>query len=147
MGRYGLVAVVAVNYLRTKEAHTPKEAWTKAISEIFEQGIWQQVKSCPKNAFFGLCEEGLINGVEPGVYTKSRKNKGYALRAIEAIKNDPTIINDKKKLWEYASNGSGISHNHQMDVVLSLWSTKLLNVGVQLPAEEIALEYSNRNIK
>ncbi|NRR19755.1 DUF6979 family protein [Brevibacillus sp. MS2.2] len=126
MGRYGLVAVIAVNYLQTKEVNTPNEAWKKAISEIFEEGIWQQVKACPKNAFLGLCEEGLIKGIESGSYCKSQKNKGYALRAVEAINNDPTLVNDKKKLWEYASNGSGISHNHQMDVVISLWNTKLL---------------------
>ncbi|WP_139490195.1 DUF6979 family protein [Brevibacillus dissolubilis] len=109
-------------------AKTPTEAWSIAATDIFGHGTSSQKKGCPKNAFLGLCEEGLVTNIHPGSYCKSQKNKAYALRIIEAIQNHPDLLLDKKDLWQYATNGSGIVHNHQIDVVLSLWNHNLLTL-------------------
>lgn len=74
-------------------------------------------KPCPKNAFLGLCEEGLVKGVPRGEYTKSEKNKKYALKAFEKLQEDPLIKNDIKEFWRIVGPKPTISHNYQLNVV------------------------------
>jgi hypothetical protein len=44
-----------------------------------------QKKGCPRGAFLGLCEEGLVKGIPAGNYTTSKDNKAYAVRAAELL--------------------------------------------------------------
>ena len=50
--------------------------------KMFGEATTAQIKGCPKNAFLGLCEEGLVVDIEKGYYTErstSHKNKDYAI--------------------------------------------------------------------
>jgi len=122
---YGAVAVAAV-----KLAHgglDPVGAWAKAALAIFPHSPSQQDKGCPKGAFLGLCQEGLVAGVQAGTYTRSADNKGYAIRAIELLASDPSLSESgPKALWDQVMQGVSKSHNGQMDVVLALWRNGLL---------------------
>ncbi|RXT00973.1 hypothetical protein [Ammoniphilus sp. CFH 90114] len=126
MGSYGKAAGRAVQYLHSNQ-YTPREAWNRATIELFGEGTSRQQKGCPRGAFLGLCEEGLIKGVEQGKYSHSLKNKHYAVMAVELLKMNMDLINDKKKLWNLVTNESGISQNHQLDVVISLWKEGYIN--------------------
>ena len=77
-------------------------------------------------AFLGLCEEGLVKGIPPGDYTKSVKNKQYAIDAVRLLRLDPTLAGSKKLLWQEAIGERRIKHNQQMDVVVMLWERGLL---------------------
>ena len=127
MGKYGETAVEAVNLLNSGRAKSPRDAWDKAAAKIFSESlsISSQGKGCPRDAFLGLCEEGLVKGVAPGNYTSSEKNKEYAVKAVQILKNNPTSSYSQLALWKKVSGG-GISHNGQMDVVLSLWKNGLI---------------------
>lgn len=120
--KYGLTALKAVqNY---KESYSITELYSRAAKEIFETKSSQE-KSCPKATFLGLCEEGLVRGILKGNYTKSVKNKGYALKAIEILKNSKTKIFTPKELWTELNLGDKRC-NSQMDVVLALWNNNLI---------------------
>ncbi|MEO3946161.1 hypothetical protein [Gorillibacterium sp. CAU 1737] len=129
MNRYGEVAVNAVRSILSGEDVHPLIAWKKAAAVAFGEGTWAQRKGCPKNAFLGLCEEGLVRGIASGSYIEksgSLKNKGYAVQAIEVLKGRPALSEDKLALWRVVMHGNEMSHNSQMDVVLALWNKQLI---------------------
>jgi hypothetical protein len=102
----------------------PLELWEKAAKELFESKDSQE-KGCPKNTFLGLCEEGLIKGIHKGDYTKSVKNKEYALKAVAILKQNTETTFSPKELWDKLELGDK-RHNSQMNVVLALWEHGLI---------------------
>ena len=115
---YGLTAIRAIEIF--KNNNSPEEAWKEAALEIMTSESAQK-KGCPKSAFLGLCEAGFIKGIPKGNYTRSKKNKDYAIDAVNILKNNKNISLGVNELWELVDN-NGISHNSQMDVVLALWN-------------------------
>ena len=107
-----------------KETNCIKEVWIKYVKENFDTKSSQE-KGCPKNTFLGLCEEGLVKGIPKGKYTNSIKNKKYALKAIEILKQNTQTTFSPKELWEQLELGEK-RHNSQMDVVLALWNEGLI---------------------
>lgn len=122
MSKYGQAAVKAVELVNTKIVESPIKAWEIATCELFGPGSWGQKKGCPKNAFLGLCEEGLVENIPRDTYNsrKTSKNKDYAIKAVNIVKEQPNLLDDITKLWQQVTNGNGISHNYQMDVVKAL---------------------------
>ena len=62
MTKYGKAAIEAIKLLASDSCHDPKDAWDKSTEEIFGRGTASQSKGCPRGAFLGLCEQGLIKG-------------------------------------------------------------------------------------
>src|SRR5207248_3342561 len=123
MGKYGEVAVNAARLLDADSKKSPLDAWNAAAKAKFRGEIEAEKKSCPRGAFLGLCEEGLVRGVVPGEYTGSDKNKSYALEAVRHLLHDPGLGSLKPgQLWKLLMNGADKRHNSQMDVVLALWN-------------------------
>lgn len=125
MSKYGKASVRAVHLFTTGITDSPKEAWTRATGELFESKSSRE-KGCPKNAFLGLCEEGLIRGISSGQYTNSLKNKQYALDAVAILRRSPELATDLNALWKAVMREERKVHNSQMDVVVALWNAGLL---------------------
>jgi hypothetical protein len=122
MNKYGLTALKSVqNY---KDSYSIIEIWSTSAKEVFDTNSAQE-KGCPKNTFLGLCEEGLVKGILKGKYTRSEKNKNYALNAVLILKNNPNKVYSPKELWGKLELGNKRS-NSQMDVVLALWENGLI---------------------
>ncbi|MDQ1002819.1 hypothetical protein QFZ28_003219 [Neobacillus niacini] len=128
MGKYGQAAVRAVTLLNSKKMASPLNAWNQATIEIFGEGTSSQVKGCPRGAFIGLCEEGLIQGIPEGKYSykSNSKNKEYAMKAVELIRKDAKLADDINHLWNEVIGGKEKVHNYQMDVVVTLRNNGLL---------------------
>ena len=123
MNKYGQTALKAAqNY---KSSYSITEIYARAAKEIFDTKSSQE-KGCPKGTFLGLCEEGLVKGIPRGNYTKSVKNKEYALQAIEILKWADNKTYTPKELWAELNLGDKRS-NSQMDVVLALWDAGLID--------------------
>jgi hypothetical protein len=120
--KYGLTALKSVK--NHKDSYSIIEIWSGSVKEVFETKSAQE-KSCPKNTFLGLCEEGLVKGISKGNYTKSVKNKEYATRAVEILKQNTQTTFTPKELWDKLELGDK-RHNSQMDVVLALWEHGLI---------------------
>tara|TARA_R110002074_G_C12397851_1_gene653888 strand:+ start:638 stop:1027 length:390 start_codon:yes stop_codon:yes gene_type:complete len=119
---YGLTALKSIqNY---KGSYSIIEIWSRSANEIFTTKSSQE-KSCPQSTFLGLCEEGLVKGIPKGNYTKSVKNKEYALEAIEILKQNIQTTFSPKELWKKLELGDK-RHNSQMDIVLALWENDLI---------------------
>ena len=127
MGKYGQVALLAVELIKNKTAKDPQEAWEIASSQIFKKESTSQKKVCPRCAFLGLCEVGVVSGIISGKYTNSIKNKGYALRALELIKSNTILINNKKHLWKLITNNK-VKHEGQLDVVIELFNAGFIKI-------------------
>ncbi len=127
MRKYGDVAIMAARLLQQQNGMHPEKAWSQAALEVFPDSESSRKKGCPRNAFLGLCEEGVVKNIQSGNYTQSAKNKKYALAALSLLKNDPALANNKAALWYKVQNGSKKQHNAQMDVVVSLWEDSLLD--------------------
>ncbi|MEQ1620218.1 MAG: hypothetical protein ABL919_02350 [Methylococcales bacterium] len=125
MNKYGEAAKLAVKYCRDGSEIAPAEAWEKAVSKVFPNSTALQDKSCPKGAFLGLCSEGLVEGIPAGAYGRSTKNKEYAVKAVEVLRSNKFLTSQPDLLWKKVA-GRTISSNHQMDVVISLWSAGLV---------------------
>lgn len=126
INKYAQIAVNTTKYI-IKNGGNPVEIWTKQAKLIFKPESSSIKKVCPKNTFLGLCEEGLIKGIPAGKYTKSIKNKGYALKAIEILKNNKSLINKPNEIW-IMINGKEKKSNSQMEVVCELYKHGLLNI-------------------
>lgn len=119
--QYGEAAIRA-----TEIGGHPKEAWQKAAKAIMPTRSTQE-KGCPRTAFLGLCEEGLVKGIEKGKYTRRYKgsespNKTHAIKAYTILKENNDNGNlTAPKLWKKLNIGTK-SHNGQMDVILGLWN-------------------------
>ncbi|WP_440951695.1 DUF6979 family protein [Methanococcoides sp. FTZ1] len=121
MTKYGEAAVRSVNAIISNEGKDPRDIWDFVTSEIFGEGTCSQRKGCPRNTFLALCEEGLIKGIKKGNYTRSQKNKEYALKAVKVLKENPNLTKDAKALWREVVDEPK-AHNGQMDVVIALWN-------------------------
>ncbi len=124
MGKYGKSAEIATNLLISKKVNDPAEAWELAVAKVFPDSKSSREKGCPRSTFLGLCEDGYIIGTEEGNYTRSKKNKDYALKAVSLLGINPEL--DAKALWKLVIDGANKQHNSQMDVVITLWNNKLI---------------------
>lgn len=127
MNKYGIAAIESVKKMGLLTNLSPVDAWKDATIEIFGFGAAQR-KGCPRATFLGLCEVGAVKGVASGKYTRSTKNKKYAVNAIKYLKEHKGESIAQDAMWIYVTNNSGISHNSQMDVVLSLFNENLLDI-------------------
>ena len=125
MTNYGDIALSAVNIYRIKN-DSPRNAWEKATFQIYTKGSSGQKKGCPRDAFLGLCEEGLVVGIKKGDYTESKKNKEYALKAAELLISKKASQEKTTVLWLEIQCDHPKSQNGQMDVVLALWTNNLI---------------------
>lgn len=125
MGDYGVASVNATKLVRSGQYKSPVTAWQAAVLSQFPTSKSSQNKGCPKGAYLGLCETDLVYGIPVGKYTKSQKNKLYAVLALIQLCNDPTLASNPKALWR-AVGCPNITQNGQMDVVISLWNGGLL---------------------
>jgi len=123
--KFGYSTVKAVELYKNGQANTPREAWEKAAYEVLEKRVYVE-KPCPKSAFLGLCEEGLVDGIPPGNYTRSEKNKSYAIEGLKYLRENPEIQYDMKKFWEIIGPKPKISYNPQLDIVVQLWNNNMI---------------------
>ena len=120
--RYGEAALIAA---RDSAGTSPAKRWQSAMERVYPTSVSAQKKGCPRGAFLGLCEEGLVKGIPAGNYTVSKDNKAYAVRAAELL------IEGKQKwsiseLWRAVADDPERAHNSQMDIVLALWKNGLI---------------------
>jgi hypothetical protein len=54
----------------------PKARWDRAMEILYPTSPSARKKGCPRGAFLGLCEEGLVKGIPAGDYTASKDDKG-----------------------------------------------------------------------
>jgi hypothetical protein len=126
VAKYGRAALMATKLLRTREALSPRAAWLKSVRRIFPDSPSSQEKGCPRGAYLGLCEEGLVRGVPPGRYTGSRLNKLYAVRAAKVLRGRPSLADNEDALWRVATRGDWKTPNNQMEVVIALWKQRFI---------------------
>ncbi len=124
MSKYGDLACKAV--ASCQKGAKPQDAWAQHAKELFPNQEASQKKGCPKSAFLGLAEAGLLVGVPSGNYTNSKKNKDYAIRACEILSEDKSLADAPKELWAIVMNGTQKRPNQQMEVVTSLWKCDLI---------------------
>jgi hypothetical protein len=120
--RYGEAALIAA---RDSAGTSPAKRWQSAVEKVYPTSVSAQKKGCPRGAFLGLCEEGLVKGIPAGQYTTSKDNKAYVVRAAELL------IEGKQKwsiseLWRAVADDPEKAHNSQMDIVLALWRNGLI---------------------
>ena len=125
MGKYGQTAKIATELLINNQTNNPAKAWDIATIQVFPNSISSRKKGCPKNSFLGLCEDGYIVNIMEGNYTRSKKNKDYAIKAISLLSDNPMLT--EKELWKLVINEPDKKHNYQMDVVKTLWDNKYIN--------------------
>ncbi|MFX0203772.1 MAG: DUF6979 family protein [Candidatus Hodarchaeota archaeon] len=126
MGNYGRVAIDAVALLMSGDVKDLRAAWKQAAVRVFPTQLASRKKACPMDAFLGLCDEGLVKGVNPGRYTRSRKNKQYAIDALKKLRANPALAAHEQRLWNLILQGKHKTYNQQMDVVISLWQNRLI---------------------
>ena len=122
---YGRIALSALEIFK-KEQYGPNECWMQAAYEIYPNSISSAEKVCPRYAFLGLCDEGMVIGIDKGNYTGSYKNKAYAVKAVKVLRQKNLNDIDPIGLWELLPIKHPLTHNHQMDVVLALWRNNLI---------------------
>jgi hypothetical protein len=124
MNKYAQVAIRTVKEININ-GRSPIIVWKEQADLIFGHGSSSANKGCPKGAFLGLCENGLIKGIPKGSYTKSIKNKEYAIKAITILKKDPDMANYPKDLWSKVINEEK-KPNNQMEIVCELFKAGMI---------------------
>lgn len=123
MSKFGETAIEATKLCRNDEVDSPMTGWKKAASINFPQSQSSQEKGCPRSAYLGLCENGLVRDIPSGDYLKAgpKLNKQYAISAVDILRQQPHLTDSNADLWEKACGEIGKTHNSQMDVVIALW--------------------------
>ena len=130
MWQYGDVAVGALERYTSGRCATLREAWEQSASTVFPDSASLREKLCPRASFFGLCEEGLVRGVPPGIYNArpGNKNKGYAVGAVGELVAEPGLADaGPTALWQRVMAGRVKQPNSQMHLVLLLWKRGLID--------------------
>ena len=122
--RYGEAALIATRQGSSADVN-PVARWESAMERLYPTSPAARKKGCPRGAFLGLCEEGLVKGIPAGHYTKSKDNKAYAVRAA-ALLTEGTQSWSRSTLWQAVTNDPEKPHNSQMDIVLALWKNALI---------------------
>ena len=120
--RYGEAALIAA---RDSAGSSPVKRWQSAVERVYPTSVSAQKKGCPRGAFLGLCEDGLVKGIPAGQYTTSKDNKAYAVQAA-ALLTEGTRKWSISELWRAVSPDPEKAHNSQMDIVLALWKNGLI---------------------
>lgn len=139
MGKYGDTAVRATELLRAGHG-SAEDAWREVAEDVFPNALDARKKGCPREAFLGLCQAGLLAGVPVDRCRNiaSRLNRLYAAVAIRLLKANPDLAHGSKgELWRRVMKEAGADpnkrHNQQMDVVLALWARGWIDTSA-LPA-------------
>jgi hypothetical protein len=122
--RYGEGALMAARHRSSGDVN-PVARWESAMENLYPTSPAARKKGCPRGAFLGLCEAGLVKGIPAGRYTASKDNKAYAVRAAELLA-EGTQSWSTSALWKAVSNDPEKTHNSQMDIVLALWKNDLI---------------------
>ena len=122
--RYGEAALMATRQGSSANI-SPVARWESAMEKLYPTSPTARKKSCPRGAFLGLCEEGMVKGIPAGHYTSSNENKTYAVRAA-ALLAEGTQNWSRSALWQAVTNDPQKTHNSQMDIVLALWKNGLI---------------------
>ena len=125
MSKYGDAAVQAVQLIQSGAESSPAQAWSTITKKLFPDCTNLQNKGCPKGAFLGLCNEGIVEGIPSGNYSKTAKNGEYALDAVILLRGNRFLESQPDMLWKKVA-GNTKSENHQMDVVIGLWKGKCI---------------------
>jgi hypothetical protein len=122
--RYGEAAIMAAQ-LGTSGDPDPCIRWENAMNKLYPTSPAARKKSSPRDAFLGLCEEGLVKGISAGSYTKPSRNKEYAVRAVTLLTGQTEKLS-RSALWQAVTNDAGKEENGQIDIVLALWNKGLI---------------------
>ena len=122
--RYGEAALMATRQGSSADIN-PVARWESAMKRLYPTSPAARKKGCPRGAFLGLCEEGLVKGIPAGHYTASKDNKAYAIHAA-ALLTEGTQSWSISALWQAVTNDPEKTHNSQMDIVLALWKNDLI---------------------
>jgi len=95
------------------------------MEKLYPTSPTARKKGCPRGAYLGLCEEGMVKGIPPGHYTSPKDNKAYAVRAV-ALLAEGRQSWSTSALWHAVTNDPEKLHNSQMDVVMALWKNGLI---------------------
>jgi hypothetical protein len=122
--RYGEAALMATRQGSSADIN-PVARWESAMKRLYPTSPAARKKGCPRGAFLGLCEEGLVKSLPAGHYTASKDNKAYAVHAA-ALLTEGTQSWSISALWQAVTNDPEKTHNSQMDIVLALWKNDLI---------------------
>ena len=125
---------MAAEDCRTNPGRSPRDAWN-AVAAAHIEKLAAKKKGCPRSAFLGLCEAGLLKGIPAGEYVGSKKNKQYAVDAVWLLREEATFADDIPGLWRCLSLKQ---HNGQMDVVVALWNEGVIEGAAMAGAASIS---------
>jgi hypothetical protein len=60
--RYGEAALMATRHVPSGDI-SPVARWESAMEKLYPTSAAARKKGCPRGAFLGLCEEGLVKGI------------------------------------------------------------------------------------
>ena len=127
MTKIGRVAVRA-QILASGGLH-PVEAWIGSLDEFYvgAQLLNQLQHTCPKWAFAGLCDRGVVRGVSAGSCGEAvgKRSAQFALDALEMARRDSALVTDKRELKHRVFGRPGSDDyrrpNGEVEVLLGLW--------------------------
>jgi len=122
--KYGEAALMVARQ-GTSANISPADRWESAMEKLYPTSASARKKPCPRGAFLGLCEEGLVKGIPAGRYTTSKDDKAYAVRAAQLLR-EGTQGWSTSSLWREVTDDPAKTHNSQMDVVMALWKNGLI---------------------
>jgi hypothetical protein len=128
MGKFGDTAVRATELLRSSH-RSGEDAWRQVAEAVFAGAPTSINKTCPREAFLGLCQRGMLAGVPASScrHVDWRLNRSYAIAAAQLLLTEPHLAHSgKAELWRRVVSECGADpakrHNSQLDVVLALFA-------------------------
>ncbi|CRY55648.1 Uncharacterised protein [Yersinia intermedia] len=120
MTKYTEAALIVVKRCQANDSLNVMVTWQSVIRELKAYD-----EACPRSAFIGLCEEGLVKGIPAGSYglRENNKNKGYAVAAANLILSGHEL--DHKVIWRKVTDSNIVPHD-QVNIVIALHNAQFL---------------------
>lgn len=132
MNQFGVAAVNAANLIQQTPQLLPEDAWDQVMAAT-SLSASTVCKCCPREAFIGLADSGLIYGTTPLRKVAVGWNGIYAIVGVAILRNIQATRTRQKgdadQLWSYVMNAlspKSVDQNNQMEVVLALWAANLI---------------------
>ena len=122
--KYGEAALMAAR-AAAQYSKSPIDQWNQAVQQLYRTSPVAQRKAAPRQAFLGLCDAGLVKGLEPNPAAATNDNRNYAVAAATLLLQGAEQ-RSVSALWRQVTNGEDKPHIAQMDVVLALWKNGLI---------------------
>jgi len=108
-----------------RQGASPPQAWEQSVGH-YTNSQSARTKGCPRGAFLGLCQEGLVKDVPAQRYTASMASKNYAISTVMLLKQGSTNVENINEIESFVMPERQRGDQGEIRIACVLWKNGLI---------------------